>query len=400
MNTNEQVTRIRKSIKRNTESIKKNSEEIKQIKGQIKVKKSRPSIKIKTMDITLRKAQVDPGFASKTVLTDSTWHYVELYLKRNKDKKDKEALNYWHQARNFFNATENLDLLSKPLTTYYCFLNATKALLTYKGIGFDNKHGVSGGRAKSKSQVNILHENVSIHPKGVLSGLCNYLNEPIRTIRQAGVKNPLPETYTLKDILYNLEYIHRAYNLTYTNQPELFIPIEEPRFVHDKSRNKGWLEVKLESMSSTQQELKKITGFSVDRYYDNVDYYTLRLNKNFYWNAPRNSPDLKSLEEFKKYYKNHRNRFRYIFSANKLWYIKRKNLQNGLIDRGTLPLTFAAMHRLSEMSRYDPNTLEQHLEKTYGWLLSEFITKSIYQFVDMVSSEITGDDFRVTGFRT
>ncbi|MEH7419355.1 YaaC family protein [Neobacillus drentensis] len=159
-------------------------------------------------------------------------------------------------------------------------------------------------------------------------------------------------------------------------------------------------EVKLEPSYSTNQEFAKITGFGIDHYYENTDFYTLRLNKKFYWNAPRNNPDMKSVREFKRYYENHRKRFRYIYSANKLWYIKRKNLQNNLIDRGTLPLTFAAMHRLSEMSRYDPNTLEKHLEKSYGWLLSEFITKSIYQFIDMISSEITGDDFRITGFRT
>lgn len=47
-------------------------------------------------------------------------------------------------------------------------------------------------------------------------------------------RKPVPEFYTLKDILYNLEYIHRAYNLSYTNQPELFIPIKEPRLVYDK----------------------------------------------------------------------------------------------------------------------------------------------------------------------
>lgn len=120
----------------------------------------------------------------------------------------------------------------------------------------------------------------------------------------------------------------------------------------------------------------------------------------FHWHAPRNNPDKASIKAFKQYYESHRKRFRYIYSTNNLWYIKRKNLKNGLIDKGTLPLTFSAMHRLSEMPRYDPNTLNKHLEKPYGWLLSEFITKSIHQFVDMISSEITGDDFRVPGFRS
>jgi hypothetical protein len=394
---NNKENRIIRYQKRNRELIILNGEKIKEIKAQIKVKKPRPSIKVKTKEISLRKSQIEPSFTNKTVLTDSTWHYVELFLQRSTStNKGKEALNYWNQASNFFKATQNLDLLSKPLTTYYCFLNATKALLTIKEIGYDIKHGVSGKRIKSS--INITNEQIFLQPKGVLSGLCNYLGEPIKTFFDHDRK-PVAESYFLKDILYNLEYIHRAYNSTYTNQPELFIPIEEPRFVYDKYRGKGWLEVKLEPAYSTPQEFKKITGFGLDRLYDNTDNYNLRLNKEFNWNAPRNSPDPQSLKNFKKYYQNNRKRFRYIYSSTDLWYIKRKNLQN-VIDRGTLPLTYAAMHRLSEMSRYDPNTLEKHLHKNYGWLLSEFITKSIYQFIDMISSEITGDDFRVTGFRT
>jgi hypothetical protein len=399
MITQNQFDKLTKKVQINNELLRKNSIEIKKVKEQIKIKNQRPSIKIKAIEISLRKASMNPSFTNKTVLTDSTWHYVELYLKGKKEQKYKEALNYWHQARNFFIATEDLDLLSKPLTSYYCFLNATKALLTYKSIGFDNKNGVSGQRIKN-TQVNILNEVVKLQPKGVLSGLCNYLKEPIKTLQIQGTNKRIPEQYSLKDILYNLEFIHRAYNLTYANQPELFIPIEEPRFVYDKDRKEGWIEVKLEPSYSTKQEFSKVTGFGIDPLYVDKDYYTLRLNKKFYWNAPRNTPDAKSIRDLKKYYENHRKRFRYIYSANKLWYIKRRNLQNGLIDRGTLPLTFAAMHRLSEMSRYDPNTLEKHLEKSYGWLLSEFITKSIYQYIDMISSEITGDDFRITGFRT
>ena len=59
----------------------------------------------------------------------------------------------------------------------------------------------------------------------------------------------------------------------------------------------------------------------------------------------------------------------------------------------------AAMHRLREISRYEPQTLKKHLEKEQSWLLREFINKSILQFVDNISYEITGVDFRQTGFR-
>ncbi len=353
---------------------------------------TRPNIKIKKQEIILRKASVEPNFTNKTVLTDSTWRYIELFLKKEKKAvKNDTALNYWKQAENFYEATKNLDILSKPLTSYYCFLNATKALLTYKGINFDTKHGVSG--EIKNGQIVIQNEYIKLHPKGVLSGLCNYLNEPVKTI---GDK---PETYNLKEILYNLEYIHRAYILTF-GQAELFVPVSNPRFVFDKIKKEGWLETQLEEQYSNQREFTKFkTGFSIDWLYSQNGLYTIRLNKKFEWEAPRNKPTDKSLKSFKNYYKNQRKRFRYIYSPNQLWYIKRKDLQ-GIIDRNTLSLTFAAMHCLSEMSRYDPDRLAKHLEKSCGWLLTEFINKSIYQFIDMISSEISGDDFRVTGFRT
>ena len=367
-------------------AIHKNADDIKSIKEKLKSKGPRPSIKINNNEITIRKTIIDPTFSNKTVLTDSTWYYVDIFLK---DKKEKEALTYWHQAENFFRATESLDMLSKPLTSYYCFLNATKALLTYKKVNFDLKHGVSGNRLNG--HILLQNEKISLCPRGVLSGLCQYFKEPISSPG---------EEYTLKDIFYNIEFIHRAYNLTYKQQAELLIPIDEIRFVFDRHRKEGWFEAKLEPQYSNQSTMQKLSGFSVDRYYSNKNYYIIRRNKTFQWVATRNSPTQVSLNDFNNYYFNIRKRLRYIYSPNKLWYIKRTDLLNGIINRNPLVLTFAAMHRLSELSRYEPNTLDMHLSKSSSWLISEFITKSIYQFIDMISSEITGDDFRITGFRT
>lgn len=67
------------------------------------------------------------------------WDFVSLWLKKN-HKKD--ALFYWEQARGFYGVSLNLPELSAPLTLYYCFLNATKALLTAKNEEFEEYHGV------------------------------------------------------------------------------------------------------------------------------------------------------------------------------------------------------------------------------------------------------------------
>ena len=65
-----------------------------------------------------------------------------------------------------------------------------------------------------------------------------------------------------------------------------------------------------------------------------------------------------------------------------------------------LVLIYSAMHRLSELARYEPDILKSHLEKDASWLLNEFINKSVVQFIDQISSEITGNQFRITGFRS
>lgn len=177
---------------------------------------------------------------------------------------------------------------------------------------------------------------MKFHTSGVLAGLGEYYQQ----------KPQKTESYNLKDLLYNLPYIHRAYIMTYTDKPELFIPIYNPRFVYNPYRNET------------------------------------------------------SITSFEKYYPKIRKNIDYIYSPNELWYLKRNDLNNSsIIDKNTLIITMGAMHRLSELARYYSLTLKSHLEKEQGWLLREFINKSIVQFIDAISSEITGDDFRQKGFR-
>lgn len=421
------------SLEENYQKIKK---EISDLKEASKPLLERPCSKYNKRDLVLRKTVVYPEFDRKTVLTDSHWHYIELILRAGKEERCLEAANYWNQAKNFYTATKNLDLVAKPLTTYYCLLNATKALLTYKGIKFDLKHGISG--KPEDGHIKLQNEYISIHKKGVLAGLCTYLDEPIKLTQKNKnvfghkqveiltndvfnttkslisesnrqtfkdeLKNFLanrtrtesfPETYTLKGILYNLEFVHRAYKLTFNSEPELFIPIIKPRFVFDKNVDESWLEFQLEVGDSNTRTLANIEDFERDDYYK-TDAYYLRTKNVFKWASKNNQTNL---DGFKNYYKEYRKMFVYIYSTNELWYFKRTNLKTGIINRNSMVLTLAAMHRLSEMSRYDPNRLDAHLASQHGWLLSEFINKSLYQFIDMISSEISGDDFRATGFR-
>ena len=105
------------------------------------------AITINSKEISLLKPITSADYKSKTILTDSAWEYVELWFKRQKDEKSKNALFYWQQAKHFFLASEKLPQNSKPLTSYYCCLNATKALLCVNGINVTNiSHGITQAR--------------------------------------------------------------------------------------------------------------------------------------------------------------------------------------------------------------------------------------------------------------
>jgi hypothetical protein len=94
-------------------------------------------IKLKGREVKPHKAILNPLLNSKTVLTNTPWVFVELWLQR---KKEDEALFYWKQAREFNKASEGLPTQSAPLLHYYSFLNAVKALLSAKRIPIAERH--------------------------------------------------------------------------------------------------------------------------------------------------------------------------------------------------------------------------------------------------------------------
>lgn len=372
---------------------------IKNIQDSLKPAKKREDVKIGMWPISVYHALIEPEIKSKTILTDSTWEFVEISLKRNCNGSlgHKNALFYWQQARNFYLATLSLDNVAKPLTTYYCFLNATKALLEIKNIKYNPAHGVAGN--SSKGHNNIKNEFVRLKTKGVLSALCSYLEEPVIPISDQAQH----EEYSLKDVLYNLAFIHRSYNITYSSQAEIFIPILKPKLVKDKITKKAWMQFELEpehSNATTLTRLKDV-NYELEVIADNTESYTVRNKRRFKWDVNRNKPDSDNHLRLNNYIKARRKEFQYIYSSNELWYLKRKDLtSSSIINRNPLVLTYVAMHRLSELARYEPNILKSHLEKDASWLLNEFINKSIVQFIDQISSEITGNQFRITGFRS
>lgn len=323
--------------------------------------------------LTLHKAVTTPHFNEKTVLATSTWDYVDLWLKR---AKMNDARFFWSQARSFYEATQTLPKTSAPLTAYYCFLNATKALLLTRAQQFGDQHGVSGFAVGGPSA--LSNEKVKFKNGGILPALCQLLGEQVNL-----------DTYTLKDVLYNLPYIHRAYNLTLPSDPELFIPINNPQIVRSNRSHEAWFSAELIGKYATRHIVDKLpAGFERDLGYP--DSYIIRCVRRFDW-KPREK--IASLARYKTYHHRLRKEIFYINGTAKRWYLKRGNMDARLIVRSTLPLAFAAMHRLSELSRYSPDKLAKHFDCQHNWLLSEFISAAPNQFIDSISSEITGHEF-------
>ncbi len=274
--------------------------------------------------LTIHKAVTQPHFDEKTVLVTDTWDYVDLWLKR---KRSYKARFYWGQARSFYDATQALPKTASPLTAYYCFLNATKALLLAKGVPFSDAHGVTGYTTTGKSA--LANEYVKFKPGGILPALCTHLGEPATEV-----------TYTLKDLLYNLAYIHRAFDLTYESAPELFVPVSNPRIVRSTRTHEAWFVAELREKYASMNTVNRLPS-AFERELGADDKYLVRLRHRFNW-RPKDKAN--SLRRYQNYHRRVRRHLHYICGPQRLWYIKRNNNVAGHILRSHMTLSFAAMH--------------------------------------------------------
>jgi hypothetical protein len=108
-----------------------------------------PELRIANRAAYFRKAVKTPAFGSESVLTRDVFQFVDLWLVRH----CKDARPLWRQARNYYLASRALPPESAPLTLYYCFLNAAKALLIVKGEAFSDQHGVAGSWDPTSNRV-------------------------------------------------------------------------------------------------------------------------------------------------------------------------------------------------------------------------------------------------------
>jgi len=341
---------------------------------------------INSKPVKLHKVFKAPDFNSKSILVRDHWDYVEMFLKR---KRLNDASFYWSQAREFYKASLDLPNTSSPLTLYYCFLNATKALLTVKGVKFTHRHGVAGQTVKGNT--NLENEHITFQRAGILNALSIYLEDPNATAKHQ---------HSFKDLLYNLPFIHRAFSITYTTHyPEIYIPIVNPIFLKDSLTREVYLSFNTIGNYVNGHISNKINpiGFTKDNVRSNENSCAYISNNHFTWSSQRQHKN-RNIQRLTDFHKTYRRNLQYIFGSSTLWYIKRTGV-NHIIDKHPLTIMFACMHRLSELARYEPLTLVNHFKLSQNWLLTEFIKGAPMEFIDQISCEITNQNFMQPALR-
>ena len=340
-------------------------------------------IKVRSRELRPRKPVVDPDFKSRTVLTKEPWTFVSLYLKRNEQD---EALFYWEQAREFFNVSRGLPLRSAPLLLYYCYMNAAKALLAAKKIHFNPYHGVGGWFANpGRSRLSLTNAGVVIKNRGVLPSLSAYYQESEQR-----------NQHTLKELFFNMVFVHRTYCLTFAGQTEMFIPLRDCRFDLDSTTHDAYFTAKLSKDFSTGHTIKRLPPSLISD--ANGPNEGIRSLASVNCSSAKR-PSSTDLDRIKGLHRNLREDVFFINGVQTLWYAKAVTSGPRRIDRQTSTLILATMHRLSEICRYHPFELESHLSAPQNWLFSEFIKMSPTQFIDEIASEITGLQFLVPNVR-
>jgi hypothetical protein len=210
-------------------------------------------IKIRGREVGLNKAVTQPLLGTRNVLTNSPWMFVSLWLRRNKKKND--ALFYWEQAREFYDISVGLPSASAPLLLYYCFMNATKALLAAKSVSFNEYHGLkSHSMRRPGSKIGLTNEGIRILNQGVLPSLSTLYGEP-----------EISKTHNLQELFFNMVFVHRTYCLTYTSQHEMFLPLTNCRYMFNEQSGLVFLCADFEKNVPVKNAMRRLpTSFVAD----------------------------------------------------------------------------------------------------------------------------------------
>lgn len=372
----------------------------------------------KSKNLQIKKSYTTPDFKSSTILTDDVFTYIDFYFAshkkamkyRNSSSKTKYGNEkkyhysfYWKQSMSFYKAAKSLPIETVPLLSYYSMLNAAKAFLAFKYEYIEDfvehfgNHGLFEQTDLTGTDLNSIA--VWRKNKGVFPLLGRTLECDFDQIWPSGKSNAI----TLKKLLYNLAFIHRAYLTTYnpgrgTAVFDLFIPLpagSAPSYHKGNDSNLYLVfDVDRSAFSALASTIPAGYMNSISTKFCLCDTGPFCLRS--VSGARRNTTDSLSAE-FKQLNDDLRREFCYIRSSNRLWYLKRSALSNtDVINVNSMLISMASMHRISEIVRYKPEQLAHLMSSKENWLIHEFLTLALDQFIDEIAAEITGQDIMGT----
>lgn len=353
------------------------------------------------MDLRIKKPYLSFDRKSHTVLTDDIFTYVDFFFKshsrslKSKSTDKKIAQNYtfyWEQARQFYNAAKMLPAESAPLPMYYSMLNAVKAFLLYKSDDVDltlaqlNHHGLKEWNDKLEKVISLDKIYIVRCDRGIFTLFSDKLDTEFSSKwlkREAGKKS-------LKELMRQLAFIHSAYIKTYNipRNQELFIPSKPPTFCLCSDRK-----IYLTAQFEKEYFRSTATGIPAEIKASLPSNFKLFNDKGF--DIISSDSVLKS--KIKEKYCDYRKSFQYINSSKRLWYLKKQFVgSEKIVDFNSLTTIFAITHRLSEIVRYQPEKLVELLKGKENWLIHEYISLALDQFIDEIACTITGQEIMCT----
>lgn len=356
-----------------------------------------------SVSLRLRKPYTTADLTSHTVLTDDVFSYVDFYFKTHKriiknslgKTVEQNYLFYWEQAKNFYKAAKVLPIESAPLPMYYCMLNAMKAYLIYNTKSFDTlardlgRHGLGEGKSDEEDNHASLSDIfIRRDSKGVFSAFGKSLNNAFENVWKSGKTNKI----SIKELMAHLPFIHSAYISTYKlpKKDERFIPLVAGKSPVYKYPEKGNIRLVAEidkayfrqDAVSVPEDVKKSLPDTLEANPDNGFEVVSK--------EPINKKDIKN--QYLKY----RKAFSYISGEKRIWYLNRFEDENSIGNLNSMILEVAITHRFSEIVRYKPEQMIKLLHSKENWLIHEFLSLVLDQFMDEIACEITKQEIMPT----
>lgn len=356
--------------------------------------------------LRLRKAYKKPALNCHSVLTDDIFTYVDFFFKKHKKcLKDSNGntirqnyIFYWQQAHNFYKAAKILPVESSPLPMYYCMLNAAKAYILYYIKDFSDvskdfgNHGIvemsviEDIRQQKLSEIFVVRHNYGVFPL-----FSKMLDDNFESKWPSGKECP----YSAQELIRSLAFVHSAYISTYDigRKDECFIPLsanETPLFYYC---NDG----KIHLIATLQKSYFSKSAVKIPEEIKN------RI-PNIFIVSPEDPFCIISKEGFKKsdiqnQYTDFRKQFSVISANIRLWYLNKTFSEFPSSQINDLSKIMALTHRFSEIVRYKPEQMEELLNGKENWLIHEFLSLALDQFIDELACEITKQEIMPTRYK-